>query len=122
MNMKKLGPAIEAFHERLGTGLIATDIWGPDSLSLAAYNSNSAAVALFGEMTARLTRSLADANFPPLGRYYLLELVDKKLVAVMMYRDYQWGCLVDMEKVNMGMLISIAIPKAIEDLRSAVES
>jgi hypothetical protein len=41
---------------------------------------------------------------------------------VMIYRDYQWGCLVDLEKVNMGTLISIAMARALEELQAAVDS
>ena len=121
MNTKKLAPAIDSFRERLGTALISCDIWGPDGLSLAGFNPKPEAVALFGDITTRLVRSLADGNFPSLGRYYLLELTDKKIVCVLVYRNHQWGALVDMDKVNMGMLISIAIPKALEDLRQAVD-
>ena len=121
MNTKKLEIAMNTFRDKLGMGLVGCDIWGADGLSLAGYNSNPAAVALFGEVTTRIINSLSDAGFPALGRYYLLELSDKKIVCVMTYRDAQWGAVVDMEKVNMGMLISIAIPKAIEDLRAAVD-
>lgn len=122
MDMKKLAIAHDSFRERLGPGLMADDIWGSDSLSLAGFNTQPAAVALFGEITTRIRRALSDSGFPSLGRYYLLELSDKKMISVMNYRDFQWGCLVDMEKVNMGTLISIAIPKAIEELQAAVDA
>ena len=122
MDMKKLAIAHDAFRERLGTGLLADDIWGPDSLSLAGVNTQPAAVALFGEITTRIVRALSDSGFPSLGRYYLFELAEKKMVCVMNYKEYQWGCLVDLEKMNMGTLISIAIPKAVAELQTAVDA
>lgn len=121
MNAKRLAAAVDNFRERLGSGMVACDIYGPDGLSLAAYNSVPEAVALFSDVTKRVTNALADSGFPPLGRYYLIELVGRKLVCVMHYREYQWGCLIDLEKTNMGMLISVALPRAIEDLRLAME-
>ncbi len=72
-------------------------------------------------MTARLIKLLTDANFPSLGRYYMIELADKKLVCIMLYQKHQWGSLIDLEKTNLGMLISVALPKALEDLRTAAE-
>ena len=122
MDMKKLAIAHDGFRERLGAGLLADDIWGSDSLSLAGVNSQPAAVALFGEITTRIMRALSDSGFPSLGRYYLFELAEKKMVCVMNYKDYQWGCLFDMDKVNMGMLLAIAIPKAVADLQAAVDA
>lgn len=122
MDMKKLATAHDAFRERLSPGLMADDIWGPDSLSLVGFNTQPAAVALFGEITPRIKRALSDSGFPNLGRYYLLELAGKKMFCVMIYKEYQWGCLVDLEKVNMGTLISIAMSKALEELQAAVDS
>ena len=122
MDMKKLAIAHDAFRERLSPGLMADDIWGPDSLSLTGFNSQPAAVALFGEITPRIRRALSDSGFPNLGRYYLLELADKKMVCIMNYKEYQWGCLIDLEKVNMGTLISIAMSKGLEELQAAVDA
>ena len=122
MDMKKLAIAHDAFRERLNPGLMADDIWGPDSLSLIGFNSQPAAVALFGEITPRIRRALADSDFPNLGRYYLIDLADKKMYCVMNYKEYQWGCLIDLEKVNMGTLISIAMSKGLEELQAAVDA
>lgn len=121
MNTKKLSLAVENFRDRLGPGLIACDVWGEDGFSLAGHNSQPEASALFSDMTARLIKLLTDANFPSLGRYYMIELADKKLVCIMLYQKHQWGSLIDLEKTNLGMLISVALPKALEDLRTAAE-
>lgn len=122
MDMKKLAMAHDAFRERLSPGLMADDIWGPDSLSLVGFNTQPAAVALFGEITPRIKRALMESGLPNLGRYYLIDLADKKIFCVMSYKEYQWGCLVDLEKVNMGTLISIAMSRALEELQEAVDS
>ena len=119
---RRLAAAVEAFRERLGAALVACDIWGPNGLSLAGYQARPGAVALFGDITSRLIRSLADGGFPTLGRYYLIELTDKKIVCVLVYKYHHWGALVDLEKVNLGILLGIAIPKAIDDLRVAIDA
>ena len=49
---------------------VATDIWDrTDGLSLAGFNQQPVAVALFTRITTELEGSLTDSNFPPLARY-----------------------------------------------------
>ncbi len=120
MNTEKLIRAVEAFRERLGGGLLACDIWGPDGLSLASYHTQAAASALFADVTSRLRELLSTAKFPVLGRYYVLELENNQAVCVMLAGEYQWGCLVDRRHALMGKVIALAMPKALEDLRDAL--
>jgi hypothetical protein len=121
MDLQKLTAAFDAFCGRVGPGLIASDVWGAEMLSLASYNSQPAAVALFGDITSKMKTALRDSGFPSLGRYYLIELSDKKVMLVMVYKDFQCGSLVDMTKVNMGTLLSIAVAKAIDEFQAAVD-
>ena len=48
-----------------------------------------------------------------MDNYYLVELKNNKLIVIMVFPEgFQWGFLVDKEKLNMGMLLGIAIPQA----------
>ena len=123
MNIEKLNNAIEKVKRDLGSSLLATDIFTvEDGTSIAGYNSQAKACALFNELTLNLISSLNTAGFPGLNDYYLLNLKDGNLVLVMYLLDFQWGFLVDSKQVKLGLLLNIVMPSAKEAFIDALES
>jgi len=122
MNVKKLKESIEILKANLDGALIASDIWKDNTgTSIAGYNSNPKAVALFDQVTSYMNKALETSGFPTLDKYYLLELKDNALVVVLQFKDnYQWGMLVDNTKVNLGLLLNIAIPEARKAFEEAI--
>ena len=121
MNVEKLNAAIEILKGDMGDALLATDIFGSaDGQSIAGYNTQPKASALFNQLTGYLTKSLQGAGFPPLGRYYMLDLVDAKMVIVIPLGDYQWGMLVDTNKAQLGLLLNVVMPKIIDAFEEAI--
>ena len=121
MNVEKLNAAIEILKGDMGDALLATDIFGAaDGQSIAGYNTQPKASALFNQLTGYLTKSLQGAGFPPLGRYYMLDLVDAKMVIVIPLGDYQWGMLVDTNKAQLGLLLNVVMPKIIDAFEEAI--
>lgn len=121
MNIKKLQEAIKTLKDDLGDGLIAADIYSiVDGQSIVGYNSQPKACALFNRMTLQMNKTLKDSGFPMLGRYYLLDMADKKRVLVIPLGDYQWGILVDGVTTQLGLLLNIALPKAIDAFEEAL--
>lgn len=121
MNIPKLNKAIDSLKESLGGALLATDIFSSDDAqSIAGFNSNPMACAIFSQFTEMLNRSLRESKFPEIGRYYLLDLVDKKLVVVIPMGDFQWGMLIDGTRAQLGLLLNLAIPKAIGAFEEAL--
>ena len=120
MDLGKLQEVVDALRDKLGGGLISCDIWGPDGLSLAGHNPRPEAVALFADLSSRLRQALDTSGFPPLDRYYFLELEDRKAVCVLFLGDHQFGCLIDLRHVVMGKLITIVLPPLSGDLRTAI--
>jgi CheY-like chemotaxis protein len=119
MNIERANQAIQKLQETLGVGLLATDIWFvEDGISIAGYNSQPVAVALFNRMTNLLTDSLAESGFPGLNKYYLLDLDTDKLVVVLPCGAIRAGMLVDKKKAQLGLLISVALPKFIAGLEA----
>ena len=115
MNVKKLKNAVEVLKENLDGALIACDIWLTGTgTSVVGYNTNPQATALFEKVTSDMTKALGGAGFPNLNKYYLLELENNSMVVVLQFGEegYQWGMLVDSSKVNLGLLLNIAIPEA----------
>jgi len=123
MKLEQLNQAIETLKDDLGNGLLATDIFSSkDGQPIAGWNSNPAASALFSQITKMMYKALNDAGFPSLGQYYLLNLEGNKVVLVMYMNEFQWGVLMDSDKVPLGMLINVAMPKALKTFREAMTS
>jgi hypothetical protein len=120
IDTKLLDLAVTDLRSVLRDGLIATDIWDrTDGLSLAGFNAQPVAVALFTRITTELESSMADSNFPPLARYYLIDLAGNHTAAVLNHGSLLQGMLVDNKRANLGILISVAIPRMIEAVAKA---
>jgi hypothetical protein len=123
MNTKKLNDAIEVLKTDLGPALISCDIY-PTGVGtpLVGYNSNPKAAALFDQVTSYIVKALDGSGFPVLNDYYLLELKNDNLVVVLLVGDYQWDMLIDEKKVNLGLLLNIALPNAKKALEEAIKA
>jgi hypothetical protein len=120
IDTKVLDLAVQDLRNVLRDGLVATDIWERTAgLSLAGYNQQPVAVALFTRITTELESSLTDSNFPPLARYYLLDMEGNHTVAVVNHGPLLQGILVDNKRANLGILISVAIPRMVEAVARA---
>ena len=120
IDTKILDSAVQDLRNVLRDGLVATDIWDRTAgLSLAGFNQQPVAVALFTRITTDLESSLTDSNFPPLARYYLLDMEGNHTVAVINHGSLLQGVLVDNKRANLGILISVAIPRMLETVARA---
>ncbi len=109
---------VEELKSDLDEGLVATDLWHrKDAQSLNGYNSQPKAVALFNEVTRTLAETLAQADYPGLGDYYMVHLENGLLVVVVIEGDYQHMVLVDLSKTTMGILMSVVLPKLLDNLK-----
>lgn len=123
MNIGKLNKAIEVLKQTLGDGLNASDVWTRhDGMSIAGFNSQPVATALFNRMTDGLQSTLVDSGFPALGKYYLLELANEMMVVVLQAAEIRAGILVDKKKAPLGVIISVALPKFLASLEEAVKA
>ncbi len=123
MNVSKLNKAIEVLKESMGGALMATDIWGThDMQSIAGYNTQPIATALFGQIINSTNVALKEAGFPILGKYCVFDLVDGKMVVLIPMGDYAWGMLVDGKKAQLGLLLNVSLPKAIAAFEDAITS
>jgi CheY-like chemotaxis protein len=122
MNIEKLNECIEIPKNQLGQGLLATDIFSAsDGQSIAGYNSQPAASALFNKVSDFMIEAIDGAGFPPMGKYYILDLATDKMVIVMHFGDYRWGMLIDAKKIQLGLLLNVVMPKMIKSLEEALE-
>lgn len=120
MNIQKVNAAIETMRESLGAALLATDCFGAaDGQSIAGINTQPKASALFNQVTDQLEKSLKASDFPPLGRYYMLDL-EGAVVIVVPLGKYRQGMLLDPKKAQLGLVLNVVLPKLIEDMNEAL--
>ena len=124
MNVKKLKESVAILKDDLDGALMATDIWLTGTgQSIAGYNTNPQATALFERVTEFMNKALSGAGFPGLNKYYMLELEGNATVLVLQFdAGYQWGILVDSSKVQLGLLLNIAVPNARRAFLEALEA
>jgi hypothetical protein len=120
IDTKALDLAVQDLRNILRDGLVATDIWDRAAgLSMAGFNQQPVAVALFTRITTELESSLADSNFPPLARFYLLDMEGNHTVVVINHGALLQGILCDNKRANLGILISVAIPRMLDAVARA---
>jgi hypothetical protein len=121
IDIEKLNAAMEDIKGTLKDGLLASEIWDREAgLSFVSYNPQPVAVALFTEVTKMLKSTLTDSGFPGLKRYYLLDLDNDHMVMVILHGDdILQGLLMNSKKINLGILMAVALPKAIESIGKA---
>jgi hypothetical protein len=122
MNIKKLQESMEVLRENMGGGLLAADIYSAkDGQPIIALDNNPQPVAdaLFTNIINMLTSALKDAQFPNLNRYLIIDLEGNKAGIVIPLGEYQWGMLVDSKKSQLGLVLNVAIPKAIAAFEEA---
>jgi CheY-like chemotaxis protein len=121
MNIKKLNEIIKAVKEDLGDALLSTDIWtAVDGQTIAGYNSNPKAAALMNRVGQQFIEAISGAKFHALDKYYILDLNDKKMIICLTFTDYWWGMLLDADKVQLGLLLNIVVPNAMEGFNAAL--
>ncbi len=121
VDIAKLEQAVNDLRGLLRDGLLSTDIWDRSTgLSLAAVNPQPAASALFNMLTNDISSTLSNSGFPALNRYYLLDLANSNSVVIIQHGpDLMQGLLLDSSKANMGILFSVALPKALDAVQKA---
>jgi CheY-like chemotaxis protein len=121
IHIEKAHTAVNKLRETLGAGLIATDVWSvDDGMSIAGYNSQPVATALFNRITDMISETLSESGFPSLSKYYLLDLDGDKLAVILPLGRYRAGMLVDKKKAQLGIIVSVALPKYIAGLEEAI--
>lgn len=121
MDIKKLKEAVDDLKKDMGEGLIATDVFSnADGQSIYGINTQPRACAFFNQVTDHLVKSLQGSSLPPLGKYYIVELADDKIIMVIATNEYQWGLIVNTKKIQTGLLLNVILPEIIEKFQDAL--
>jgi len=123
MNVSMLNGIVDTVKKDLGDGLVACDVWtAADGQVLTGYHSQPKAVALFNRVTIQIKENLDRSNFPSLGEYFLLKLVNNKIIVIIELGDIRCGIMIDSEKVQLGLLLNVVVPGVIEAFKKGSAS
>ncbi|MBU1220552.1 hypothetical protein KKF34_02875 [Myxococcota bacterium] len=112
MDLRTAETLVAELRESLENAVVATDIWNKkEGISIAGFNSQPTATKLFNDFYEFVESNLKSAQFPALGRYFLLELEQNNAVVIINYGSALQGFLVNMNRTNMGKVVSLAIPR-----------
>jgi hypothetical protein len=123
MNVNKLNNCMTLLKGDLGDGLIAASILSlADAQPLVTIGSTkSGAAAMSCEVTNYLRKAL-ELGYPPLRRFYYLDLANDVGVLILPYGDYQWAIAVNSEKTKLGLLLNVVLPKILAAFEDAIKS
>lgn len=120
-NIGKLNESIEFLKATFRDGLLSAAIWEVESgLALAGFNSSPAGVALSGGSYQMIRDALETANYPKIGRYYILELQGGLIALVVQHiNGILQAAALNANKVNMGVVLGVAVPRMLADVAAA---
>jgi hypothetical protein len=121
MNVTKLNEAIGLLKTNLGESLISTAIaMNIDGQSIAGFNSNPKFAALIVKIVKVVNDTVKISGIPQIGKYATFDLQDDQLLVILPLGEYIWGILLDGTKTQMGLLLNIEIPAAIDAFAEAI--
>lgn len=122
MDTDQINKAVEGLKTDLKEGLLTCDIWiSGTGQPIASYDGgNVKATALFDQITENIKKALEVANFPGIDPYYMFFLENGTLILIILVENLQWGVSIDPSKAQLGLVLNIAIPNAVENLKKAV--
>lgn len=119
MNVEVLNKAMETLKSDLGEGLIGSDIWIKGTgQPIVGYQGNMKAVALFDQIIVNIDNALKVAEYPKMQNYFMIKLKGNVHFVVVLVDNLEWKMAVDGNKVPLGLLLNIALPNAIEAIKS----
>lgn len=123
MDIKKMNAAINSVERELGNALLSTDVWNiEDGESIAGYNSQPMACALFNQITGYINEALEQGEYPKLEKYYILSLKGDRMAILIPFADYIWEMLIDTKKARLGLLLNMTIPNMIDTFEKIISS
>ncbi|HDQ03774.1 MAG TPA: hypothetical protein ENN23_04265 [Deltaproteobacteria bacterium] len=121
MNVAKLNETVELLKENLGESLLCTAIaMNVDGQSIAGFNSTPKFAALCVKIIKVVNDSAKIGGLPQIGKYVTFDLQEDRVLVVLPLGEYIWGILLDSNKTQMGLLLNIEIPAAIEAFAEAI--
>jgi hypothetical protein len=123
VDIQQMNAAINNVERELGNALLSTDVWKvTDGESIAGYNSQPMACALFNQITDYVNEALEQGQHPKLEKYYILSLEGDKMVLIMPLGEYIWEMFIDTKRTRLGVLLNVTIPQMLETFEKIIST
>jgi hypothetical protein len=123
VDIQQMNAAINNVERELGNALLSTDVWKiTDGESIAGYNSQPMACALFNQITDYVNEALEQGEHPKLEKYYILSLEGDKMVLIMPLGEYIWEMFIDTKRTRLGVLLNVTIPQMLETFEKIIST
>lgn len=126
MNLKDVNYALAQMEDGLMGGLAAIDVFAKSSgMSISGLRSSPKACALFNILLDRISETIKKSGLPVPEYVHqtLLRLGEDgeiMIVVVDLSDKYRMGMALDTKKAQLGILVSVVLPEAIQRLRAAL--
>lgn len=104
-------------------GILALDVFDRShGLSVAGFNSNPRACALFNGLSGQLVQAMSKTNglMGELDMQIIVEKNSGAVVVVELATQHRLGMKVDTSKCSLGLLLSVVLPDGIKELQGAL--
>ena len=128
MNLKQVNELLSDMEDQLAGGMAAVDVFSRQSgMSIAGIRTAPKACALFNVVCERTIDSIKKSGLPIphqlASMLFTLGEDENVMIAVVeLDSKYRLGMAIDLTKTSMGVIISVAMPEIIPQLRAALGS
>lgn len=117
LNVAGLKRVIQIAQDGLDDALVSADVFSTaDGTSYVGFNSQPASCALLNQISERMALSFARGGLPPLGRYYMAELADSRILLVAPCGGVQLSLVVDSTRAQLGLILNVILPDVLAAL------
>jgi|GEM_PF-1947489 len=117
LNVAGLKRVLQIAQDGLDDALVSADVFSTaDGTSYVGFNSQPASCALLNQISERMALSFARGGLPPLGRYYMAELADSRILLVAPCGGVQLSLVVDSTRAQLGLILNVILPDVLAAL------
>lgn len=115
---------IQSTRLALKDAILSINIWDREmGLTLAEWQGNPTAVALITQLVNELDQVLKAGGLEKFEDYLYLDLADNTALVILDHGDnLMQGWLINTDKANLGILLGMAVPTALSNIKSAKSS
>jgi hypothetical protein len=118
VNIQLLNEYIEELKDTLQDGLIATSIFNQeDGVPIAEYNIKANSNLAYNSITNYILKKFRDNNLSNIDKFMIFSLENDVTLVIIPVYNYRWAILVDNNKIKLGVLLNMTIPKTRKKLK-----
>jgi YesN/AraC family two-component response regulator len=116
-NKKDSYNLFEKLKDDLNDAIITAELISlTNSSSVFRYKTDKESYKIFTNLTSLIKKELSKHGKTKLGKYYLINGANNKIIILVPLDNYLLGMTVDIAKIQLGLFLNILLPKIIEEI------